>query len=483
MRGDKGHVLVVEDDPAVSQIIASALRPENFRVTPVTTIAARDAALLDGDFQLLITDIGLHDGDGLDSLDVVRRLHPYLPIIAISAQNSFDTAVRAAQEKIFEYLPKPFDIDELIAAAEQAVRHHSGSDGQRSAIEQNNLPLIGRSAAMQDVYRLITRLLHNDLSALILGESGTGKELVAKAIHDLGHRKAGPFVAINMAAIPSELIESELFGHIRGAFTGATSERVGRFEQAHLGTLFLDEIGDMPMPAQTRLLRTLQSGEIEPVGGGRTRLIDVRILAATNKNIPELIEQGLFREDLYYRINVVPVELPPLRDRAEDIDLLAEHFLIEAETQGLPRKRLDAPAKTMLRQMPWRGNVRELRNLMLRLAAMEREELLSERHIAGVMLDSNVHNVPQIEHAMLEKQIRVMASKFCQNDAIRGDIYARALAEFERPLIMAVLERVGGNQIKAAQWLGINRNTLRKKLTDYEIDPAEWRRSMVAGSQ
>ena len=356
-------VLLVEDDPSVSHIIQTALKAEGIAVDSCKSVPARDVLLESGKYDLLITDVGLGEEDGLATLDAVKAHDPDLPIIVISAQNTLNTAVRATETGAFEYFPKPFDLDELVEAVQQAMKPRSGGLSSENANE-DNLPLVGRSPAMQEVYRMIARLLSNDLSVLILGDSGTGKELVAEAIHNLGHRKSGPFIAVNMAAIPTELIEAELFGHEKGAFTGAVSSAAGKFEQAQGGTLFLDEIGDMPMHAQTRLLRALQSGEINRVGGKGLIKLDVRIVAATNQDIASLIEAGKFREDLYYRINVVPIELPALRDRASDVPALANHFLNLAASEGLPKKVLTEEGMDMLSRHGWRGNVRERKSLI-----------------------------------------------------------------------------------------------------------------------
>jgi two-component system, NtrC family, nitrogen regulation response regulator GlnG len=337
-------------------------------------------------------------------------------------------------------------------------------------LAEANLPMIGRSAAMQDVYRMVARLLRNDLSVLISGESGTGKELVAEAIHSLGHRKTGPFVAVNMAAIPSELIEAELFGHEKGSFTGAVGQAIGRFEQAQGGTLFLDEIGDMPKHAQTRLLRALQSGVISRIGGKASIRLDVRIIAATNQNLEEMIAKGSFREDLFYRLNVVPITMPPLRDRTEDIGLLAQHFLMLAAKDGLPTRKIDDSAISMLMTMPWRGNIRELRNLIYRLALVCREDVITEATII-----QNVDNVPDNDAPLQGASFEAAVAQFLRDHKMRGSarerLYPKALAQFEIPLLQSVMRQVKGNQLKAAALLGINRNTLRKKLTDYGITP------------
>jgi two-component system nitrogen regulation response regulator GlnG len=302
---------------------------------------------------------------------------------------------------------------------------------------------------------------------LILGESGTGKELVAEAIHQLGHRRAGPFVAVNTAAIPAELIESELFGHEKGAFTGAVARHIGKFEQAAGGTLFLDEIGDMPMQAQTRLLRALQSGTIRRVGGRDEVKIDARIISATNKDLVPLIAAGQFREDLYYRLNVVPINLPPLRERADDVEALARHFLALAGTEGLPRRQLSPEAITVLQRQPWRGNVRELRNFIYRLALLAREDLIDVAALEPMLAQAVRADETSAAPASMEAAV---ASWLTQSNPPHGTIYDSALAAFERPLFAGVLEATGGNQLRAAQMLGINRNTLRKRLGELALD-------------
>jgi two-component system nitrogen regulation response regulator GlnG len=314
---------------------------------------------------------------------------------------------------------------------------------------------------------MITRVLRNDLTVLILGESGTGKELVAEAIHQLGARKAGPFVPVNSAAIPRDLIESELFGHEKGAFTGAVTRSIGKFEQAHGGTLFLDEIGDMPPEAQTRLLRALQSGRIRRVGGRDEIAIDVRIIAATNRDLAPMIAAGSFREDLYYRLNVVPIHLPPLRERKSDIEPLARHFLRRAAGEGLPARRLSKEAVTLLEAQPWRGNVRELRNFVFRAALLSREEEIDAPGVRQLLAD---RPAPEA-HGPGADFAAALAGWLSREQVVHGALYHGALAAFERPLFEHALRQTGGNQLRAAQLLGINRNTLRKRLDDLQIDP------------
>ena len=458
-------VLVVDDDAAIRTVVGQALRRAGHDVTVADSLAQLERALAAVLPDVLITDVILPDGDGIDHVRSVAARFPLLPIIVLSAQNTLTTAVRAAEVGAYEYLPKPFDLDVLARAVAGALARGGMVSEDALHDEDRALPLIGRSAAMQDVYRVIARVVSNDLTILISGESGTGKELVARAIHDLGRRGTAPFVAINMAAIPRELIEAELFGHERGAFTGAATRNAGRFEQAAGGTLFLDEIGDMPMEAQTRLLRVLQSGEFTSVGGARAIRVDVRIVAATNRDLAAQVATGQFREDLFYRLNVVPIALPPLRERRQDIALLARHFLDHAAAQGLPRRQLASDALTALGAHDWPGNVRELENLMRRLAVLSRDEVIDSEAIRAMIGTSAV-----TDHAAdidIAHAVRALIERIARDDPAAlddGSLYDRVIGEVERPLIEAMLARHGQNQLRAARAMGINRNTLRKRL-------------------
>lgn len=454
------RVLLVEDDHAIAAVIKAALREEGHAVTTCTEVARRDALLAESRYDVMLTDVMLADGDGLASLAEVHARAPSMPVIVLSAQNSFDTAVRASESEVFEYFPKPFDLDELIRAVGQAAAQ-AGHPTPEASESPPGLPFVGSSPAMQGVYRMITRVLRNDLTVLVTGESGTGKELVAEAIHQLGHRRTGPFVAVNAAAIPRELIESELFGHEKGAFTGAMTQTIGKFEQAQGGTLFLDEIGDMPAEAQTRLLRALQSGRIRRVGGRHEIAVDVRIIAATNRTLEPMIAAGTFREDLFYRLNMVPIRLPALRERREDIAPLARHFLGEAATEGLPRRGIDEAAIEALAVRPWRGNVRELRNTVFRLALLTRENTIGRNLVEDAL--GPLAPPGASDRANLSAALNAWIA---EEDPAEGTVYHRALAELERPLFEHALQRTGGNQIAAARFLGINRNTLRKRLAD-----------------
>ncbi len=467
----RAKILVVDDDAAIRLVVTEALRRDGHEVRTAATVAEQVSMLEIFEPDVLITDVMLPDGNGLDLVPSILTKRPELPVIVLSAQNTLTTAVRATEQGAFEYLPKPFDLDELC----RAVRDGLARSRQTSEVplpQEPDLPMIGRSAAMQDVYRMIARVVATDLTVLILGESGTGKELVARALHDLGGRKTKPFVAVNMAAIPRELIEAELFGHERGAFTGALSRTAGRFELAAGGTLFLDEIGDMPMEAQTRLLRVLQSGEFTLVGGTRSISVNVRIIAATHKNLADLIANGQFREDLYYRLNVVPINLPPLRQRSDDIGLLAQHFLDKAAAEGLPRKRLNAAGTASLLDYHWPGNVRELENLMRRLAAICRDPMIPADVIVAQLggIGPTALEPAETVADTIEAHLKRYFVQFGSELPPAG-LYDRIIAEVEKPLLIASLDAVRGNQLKAADLLGINRNTLRKKLADLGITP------------
>lgn len=467
-------ILLVEDDAAIATVIMAALEDEGFAIAHCTSIAARDKQLSARQFGVMLTDVILEDGDGLASLSAVREMAPDMPVIVLSAQNTLDTAVRASESEAFEYFPKPFDLDELVhavrqaAGTRQAVADEAG--GPMAVAEGERMPLVGRSPAMQGVYRMITRVLRNDLTVLVTGESGTGKELVAEAIHELGNRRTGPFVAVNTAAIPADLVESELFGHEKGAFTGAIAQAIGKFEQANGGTLFLDEIGDMPAEAQTRLLRALQSGRIRRVGGRQEIAVNVRIIAATNRDLAPMIAAGTFREDLFYRLNVVPIVLPPLRERREDIAALAHHFLVLAAEDGLPRRVLMPDAIERLEQRNWRGNVRELRNVVYRLALMAREDRIDGEAVNDI-IGPEIAPTTMLQGEGQNGFGAALASWLTAESPPPGAVYHRALAAFEKPLIEYALGRTGGNQLRAAQLLGINRNTLRKRIGELGLEP------------
>jgi two-component system nitrogen regulation response regulator GlnG len=467
-------ILIADDDRAIRTVLNQALGRLGYDVRGTGNAATLWQWIDQGDGDLVITDVVMPDENGLDLVPRIRRRRPELRVIVMSAQNTLLTAVKATERGAFEYLPKPFDLRELVAVVERALNQPAAAAAANgAAAEEEGLPLIGRSPAMQEIYRVLARLMSTDLTVMISGESGTGKELVARALHDYGKRRNGPFVAINMAAIPRELIESELFGHEKGSFTGALTRSSGRFEQAAGGTLFLDEIGDMPLEAQTRLLRVLQEGEYTRVGGRTPIRADARIIAATHRDLRQLVRQGLFREDLFYRLNVVPVRLPPLRERPEDIPDLVRHFLTEGRAEGLPEKTLQGAAMDRLKAHAWPGNVRELENLVRRLAVLYSEDVIGVEVIEAELADGQTPSPaqPQAGESLGAAAARQLKDYF---DAHKGGLppaglYDRVMREVERPLILLSLEATRGNQLRAARLLGLNRNTLRKKIRELDI--------------
>ena len=463
-------ILLVEDDPAISLIIRETLDGECGVLASVTSLAERNAWLAVNRPDLIITDVVLPDGDGIDSL-AGTGIDPGTPVIVLSAQNTLDTAVRATGIGSYDYLPKPFDLDELTASVRAALQRRSEPSIRMDAGQADSHGLVGRAPAMQAVYRTIARLATNDLAVLILGESGTGKEVVARAIHATGLRRDGPFVAINMAAIPRELIEAELFGHEKGAFTGAHSRSAGRFEQAAGGTLFLDEIGDMPLEAQTRLLRVLQSNEYSTVGGSQALKADVRVVAATHRDMRTLVADGRFREDLYYRLNVIPVTLPPLRDRRSDIAALVRHFVEAGRTSGLPDREFAPEAMQWLERHDWPGNVRELGNVVQRLAVLSRDDVVAVRDVEAVLRESGEGSLATDPVDLIARAVDDWTREQMAADDCDGTIHERLEAIVEAALFRRVLRDVRGNQLEAARRLGINRNTLRKRLGQLDIDP------------
>ena len=473
-------ILIADDDAAIRTVLVQALGRAGYEVKAAGNAATLWRWVNDGDGDLVITDVVMPDENGLDLISRIRKIRPELKIIVMSAQNTLMTALKATERGAFEYLPKPFDLNELVSIVKKALKVRTSlSEGPLGGNESEpddageSLPLIGRSPAMQDIYRTLARLMGTDLSVMITGESGTGKELVARALHDYGKRRNSAFVAINMAAIPRDLIESELFGHEKGAFTGAIQRGTGKFAQAEGGTLLLDEIGDMPPEAQTRLLRVLQEGEYTTVGGRTPIRTNVRIVAATHHDLKQLIRQGLFREDLYFRLNVVPIRLPPLRARADDIPELISHFLNQTTLKGLPRKIIDGQAMDRLKAHRWPGNVRELENMVQRLSALYSQEVIDIEVIETELVDASSPAFDKEENAeglssSIEEHLNAYFSSHGDSFPATG-LYDRVLREVERPLITLTLQATRGNQLKASDVLGLNRNTLRKKIRDLGI--------------
>ena len=478
MNEDGAIILIADDDAAIRTVLTQALSRSGYNVRSTGSANTLLRWVLAGDGDMVITDVMMPDDNAFNILPRMKKARPELPILVMSAQNTFMTAIRASEAGAYDYLPKPFDLIELIKVVARALAEPQRKAKPETSDSGEAMPLVGRSAAMQDIYRMLARMMQTDLTVMINGESGTGKELVARALHDYGRRRKGPFVAINMAAIPRDLIEAELFGHEKGAFTGAVQRKAGQFEQADGGTLFLDEIGDMPMEAQTRLLRVLQQGEYMSVGGRTPIKTDVRIVAATHKDLQSAIAAGSFREDLFYRLNVVPVRLPPLRDRTEDIPDLIQHFLKNAIKEGLSDKRISPDGMDLMKRHSWPGNVRELENLVRRLSALYPQDEISAEIISTELnAKGNTDSVASAagnEQTVISLELateRYLARYFAGfNGALPPvGLHQRIMDEIEKPLLYAALAATNGNQIKTADLLGLNRNTVRKKIRDLGI--------------
>jgi len=468
-------ILVAEDDKSVRLVVQQALARQGYNVQSSGNAAGLWKLIESGRGDVLITDVALPDGDALDLLPRIKERRPDLPVIVMSARSTLLTAVKTQQIGVFEYLPKPFELRSLIEVTDRALKTNGNTPAPtaHAKIEEGG-PIIGRSRPMQDVFKVMARVVNTDLTVLISGDSGTGKELVARALHDLGSRRDHPFVAVNLAALPHEFVESELFGRSMtlSADTASAPSKFqpGKFEMAEGGTLFLDEIGDMPADAQTRLLRVLQDGEYLSIAGNGTVRANVRIIAATNRNLHHLMQQGLFREDLFYRLNVVPLRLPPLRERTEDIAPLVAHFLTQGREDGLPVKSFAPDAIKTLKGWHWPGNVRELENLVRRLAVLHDETIISAEAVVAELSADAPKNTVQVDSLSVSVETHIKR----YFDALNGDmpppgLYGRVLREVEEPLIVATLAITRGYQLRAADILGLNRNTLRKKIKELNI--------------
>ncbi len=461
----ESSVWVVDDDASIRWVLEKALSNAGFAVTlfdnadDVLTRVRREQP------DVIVTDIRMPGTSGLEMLEVLGRDAPDLPVIVMTAHSDLNSAVSAYQGGAFEYLPKPFDLEEAVALVSRALQKKALEDTE-SRVAKRDSEIIGEAPAMQTVFRVIGRLSGSQMNVLISGESGTGKELVARAIYRNSLRSAKPFVAINTAAIPAELLESELFGHEKGAFTGAQEQHRGRFEQASGGTLFLDEIGDMPLELQTRLLRVLSDGTFFRVGGHQELTADVRVVAATNQDLGRRVAEGRFREDLFHRLNVIGITLPPLRERREDIPALAEVFLHKAATElEVEPKRLDSSAVQVLCEATWPGNVRELENLCRRLtvlapgATVTTVDLPSDVSTQSVATESSQNWQRLLEEAAAERFARG-----------QKDVLSELGPDFERVLLRTALGFTGGRKQEAARWIGWGRNTLTRKLKELDVD-------------
>jgi two-component system nitrogen regulation response regulator GlnG len=473
----RNDIWVVDDDEAIRFVLQRALRRRGYDVACFENVGDVRAALQSGHPRALLTDIRLPDEDGLSVVDTLEEKAIDIPVIAMTAYADLDQAVSAFRKGVFEYLPKPFDLEQVMSVVERAIASEQVVDHEPE--EQGRNRLLGESQAMQEVFRTIGRLSRSDISVLITGETGSGKEVVARVLHENSPRASGPFVAINTAAIPAELLESELFGHEKGSFTGAHSRRVGRFEEASGGTLFLDEIGDMPLPLQTRLLRVLAEGDYYRVGGRDLLRADARVIAATHQDLEEKIRAGSFREDLYHRLNVIHIPLPPLRERSEDIAILARRFLVQvARELGLEEKHLRPETVRVLETYPWPGNVRQLLNLCRQLCVMAPGDQIFPEDLPSEMFGGGVGGGESAEWSDALRQ-------WARTELVAGrdDLFGRAQDELERVLIDCALDQTGGQRQKAAELLGLGRNTLTRKLQkfDSEREESEAQLGKVAG--
>ncbi|HSD60089.1 MAG TPA: nitrogen regulation protein NR(I) [Burkholderiales bacterium] len=457
-------VWIIDDDRSIRWVFEKALTREGIPFKAFASAEEALAALASAPPQVVVSDIRMPGTSGLDLLATLRERHPQLPVIIMTAYSDLESAVAAFQGGAFEYLPKPFDVDQAVELIRRAIEESMRGEQAPEAAEATP-EILGQAPSMQEVFRAIGRLAQSHATVLITGESGTGKELVARALHRHSPRAAKPFIAINTAAIPKDLLESELFGHERGAFTGAQTQRRGRFEQADSGTLFLDEIGDMPPDLQTRLLRVLSDGEFYRVGGHQPIKGNVRVIAATHQDLEARVRQGLFREDLFHRLNVIRVRLPALRERAEDIPLLARHFLQKsARDLGVEHKRLSEAAMKHLAALPWPGNVRQLENVCHWLTVMAPGQNIEPADLPPEVREEVPPAAPGSWIAALEQE--------AQSSLARGEhgIMGRLSRDFERALILRALAHTGGRRIEAAHLLGLGRNTLTRKIQELGLD-------------
>ena len=462
------QVWIIDDDKSMRWVLEKALTQAGFKTTAFASSEEALAQLAKTQPDVILTDIRMQGMDGLALLALVHERYANVPVIVMTAHSDLDSAVKSYQGGAFEYLPKPFDLDDAIALVQRALAH-SKKANTSTEYSLSGSAIIGEAPAMQDVFRIIGRLSHSHMTVLIHGESGTGKELVANALHHHSPRAQQPFIALNMAAIPKDLIESELFGHDKGAFTGAANMRHGRFEQAHQGTLFLDEIGDMPLDTQTRLLRVLADGTFYRVGGHTAIRSDVRIIAATHRDLEILVRQGLFREDLYHRLNVIRIHLPRLSERREDIATLAAHFLQKAADELETERRVLLPeTEAYLSQLDWPGNVRQLENTCrwLTVMASSREVMVSDLPVELLHSQSAYVDSPDWDASL---------ARWAEQRLQQGEkgLLDRALPMFERVMIEAALAHAGGRRRDASELLGWGRNTLTRKINELGVqDPA-----------
>ena len=466
--GKEGTVWIIDDDRSIRWVLEKALKQANMEVRSFEDGNSVTQALASEAPDAIISDIRMPGISGLDLLAEINQEFPEMPVIIMTAHSDLDSAVSAYQGGAFEYLPKPFDVDEAVELARRAVIHSRERQRGEAALElAEETEIIGEAPSMQEVFRAIGRLSRSNITVLINGESGTGKELVAQALHRHSPRASKPFIALNTAAIPKDLLESELFGHERGAFTGAQASRQGRFEQADGGTLFLDEIGDMPAELQTRLLRVLADGEFYRVGGKSPIRVDVRVIAATHQDLEQRVKEGLFREDLFHRLNVIRIHIPSLRERREDIPLLINHFMKKAADElGGDAKRLDAETEEYLSRLDWPGNVRQLENTCRWLTVMSPGQ---EVHLEDLPPELKQSESSEAESENWLKPLQSWAERRFAGGEV--GILDSAVPEFERIMIETALRKTGGHRQEAARLLGWGRNTLTRKIKELGMGP------------
>ena len=467
------NILIIDDDFSLRRVIEKALKNSKTNIKSVSTISEAWVDIEKNRFDLIICDVVLPDGDGLELVKKVKSKDNSQSFIIISAKNNLLTAIKANQLDVVDYLPKPLDLNDLTITVDRCLKNQMIKSNE--FIIDEKLPIIGTSPVMQSVFKNIAKITKTNYTVLITGESGSGKELVAKVIHDYSSRSNSPFIPINMASLPKDLIESELFGYEKGSFTGAEKRTLGFFEKANGGTLFLDEIGDMPIDVQARLLRVLQFGEFSRVGGREVIRTNVRIISATNKNLLNSIDQNLFRQDLFYRLNVINIDLPPLRDRGDDIVDIAKNFLVNFSNN---EKSLDSNGIEFLKNYTWPGNIRELENLFKRVCALSTERIITG-DILSEFLDKkeihvNNHKIQDVSGKSYSS-LNVFLQEFLDQlfDTLENEseiqLFDKFISEVEKQLISKTLKYYSGNQIKSSKLLGINRNTLRSKMQKYKI--------------
>lgn len=471
-------ILIADDEDSIRLILRRTLEKKGHLVITANNGTDAETILKEKPIDIAFLDIRMPGKSGLKILNSYKNFDSHPVIFIMTAQDTMDNAIEAMKNGAADYIVKPFDLDEVQILVQRALATRRSADELRvlkeeaSAQAGEDSQIVGRSKAIREIFKVIGRVANQDVTVLIEGESGSGKELIARAIHSSGNRAPYPFVAVNCSAIPDNLLESELFGYRKGAFTGAQTDRAGYIEKAHLGTIFLDEIGDMPLPLQAKILRILQDKQVTRLGDTEPRSIDVRVVAATNQELKKKVKAGEFREDLYFRLNVVPVRVPPLRERPDDIPYLANHFLkkmaedLEASQKGVSREGME-----YLKKRTWRGNVRELENLIKRVSVLFQDPILESSHFEqALQSDIAIEKASVGDEGIEEFLMKVLPQRLLGVTDSGGWVHEHYVGLMERPLIRAVLRKFAGNQLKAADFLGINRNTLRKKIRDLKVD-------------